>query len=654
MIRITFLGTRGLVEEQNEAHKHHTAYIIEDGKQRVLFDFGETWAQEPLPNVDAIWISHAHPDHIGGLDGRVVDIPIFCSAVTKSLLPKGLKANDVHIIEHKKEFDLLKWRALPFPVTHSIIAPATGLRLVVDGQVIVLPSDVLYFESADDLMKDAILYIADGSTLEKSLVRKHKETGELFGHAALRQQLRWCQKYGVPLLFAIHYGKEPIGMTDPVLARWLQQTQEAVAPDASAHIAWDGKVVEIEGNRVRWRRKRGEWVEETLTQSRVSVPLVRPPFKYPVGKARLAPRLVDLLPEHKRYVEPFCGAAAVFFAKEPSEEEILADIDPDVIFALKWMRNATEKDIREFSRLELVGTRADFERIKNRKPRTPTERAHKVIYLLRFSWAANRISFSAPDGGRDLKAFVRDLPRWRQRLKDAHLLVQDWRKTLDEFDSTGTLFYLDPPYEDTKNVGDAPTAEELADRLRRLKGKFLLTWRGDIKPFKESGFQIRKVVHHSNPNFADVVWTEYIIANYDLPRKRFEVRYSQDTPKKIEIPEIRVSLLPRGIPAKAQGVADAFGIAEHPEHTLVKPATVRIESGDRVLIVGHSGSGKSLLLARLVKELKAATPQFEENKPCVDHFKDLDFNEALAIFARCGLSDVYFMLRTPAELSDGQ
>ena len=393
MIRITFLGTRGLVEEQNEAHKHHTAYIIEDEKQRVLFDFGETWAQEPLPNVDAIWISHAHPDHIGGLDGRVVDIPIFCSAVTKSLFPEGLKANDVHIVEHKREFDLLRWRALPFPVTHSIRAPATGLRLVVDGQVIVLPSDVLYFENADDLMKDAILYIADGSTLEKSLVRKHKETGELFGHAALRQQLRWCQKYRVPLLFAIHYGKEPIEMTDPVLARWLQQTQEAVAPDVAAHIAWDGKVVEIEGNRVRWRRKRGEWVEETL-----------------------------------------------------------------------------------------------------------------------------------------------------------------------------------------------------ADTAR----------------------------------------------------------------KKIEIPEIRVSLLPRGIPAKARGVADAFGIAEHPEHTLVKPTTVRIESGDRVLIVGHSGSGKSLLLARLAKELKAATPQFQENKPCVDHFKNLNLNEALALFARCGLSDVYFILRTPAELSDGQ
>ena len=41
------------------------------------------------------------------------------------------------------------------------------------------------------------------------------------------------------------------------------------------------------------------------------------------GKARLAKTIVDRMPEHTCYVEVFAGAAAVFFAKDPSRTELL-------------------------------------------------------------------------------------------------------------------------------------------------------------------------------------------------------------------------------------------------------------------------------------------------------------------------------------------
>ncbi|MEZ5571152.1 MAG: DNA adenine methylase [Halioglobus sp.] len=36
------------------------------------------------------------------------------------------------------------------------------------------------------------------------------------------------------------------------------------------------------------------------------------------GKRKLADHIVPLFPDHKCYVEPFCGAAAIFFLKPPS------------------------------------------------------------------------------------------------------------------------------------------------------------------------------------------------------------------------------------------------------------------------------------------------------------------------------------------------
>ncbi|QSH99083.1 DNA adenine methylase [Treponema phagedenis] len=46
---------------------------------------------------------------------------------------------------------------------------------------------------------------------------------------------------------------------------------------------------------------------------------MKTPISYYGGKQQLAKKIVSLIPEHKIYCEPFCGGAAILFAKEPSQ-----------------------------------------------------------------------------------------------------------------------------------------------------------------------------------------------------------------------------------------------------------------------------------------------------------------------------------------------
>lgn len=75
---------------------------------------------------------------------------------------------------------------------------------------------------------------------------------------------------------------------------------------------------------------------------------MKTPISYYGGKQTLAPIILELIPEHKIYCEPFLGGAAVYFAKKPSKVEVINDTNSELINFYEVVKNdfsALEKEI---------------------------------------------------------------------------------------------------------------------------------------------------------------------------------------------------------------------------------------------------------------------------------------------------------------------
>lgn len=71
-----------------------------------------------------------------------------------------------------------------------------------------------------------------------------------------------------------------------------------------------------------------------------------PPFAYYGGKTSLAERLVELLPEHRHYVEPFAGSLAVLLAKPPALMETVNDLDGHLMTFWRILRDRPDELMR--------------------------------------------------------------------------------------------------------------------------------------------------------------------------------------------------------------------------------------------------------------------------------------------------------------------
>jgi len=210
-----------------------------------------------------------------------------------------------------------------------------------------------------------------------------------------------------------------------------------------------------------------------------------PPFlPWLGGKRRLAKQILPLFLEHTCYVEPFCGAAALFFLRDqPAKVEVLNDINSDLINLYRVVQHHLEEFVRQF-KWALV-SRKMFEWLEDTPPNvlTDVQRAARFYYL-------HKLSFGARLEGRTFGTATTSPPRLNllrieEELSAVHLrlarcLIEHlpWRKCIEKYDREHTLFYLDPPYWQTAGYGvpfGLEDYDEIAEMMRKVKGKAILS-----------------------------------------------------------------------------------------------------------------------------------------------------------------------------------
>ena len=239
-MRITFLGTRGNIEATSRRHRRHSAVMIQHGGRRVMVDCGADWRGRIAQLApDAIVLTHAHPDHADGLRAGA-PCPVHASAETWEVIGD-------YPIEQRRPLAPraptvvagIGFRACP--VQHSLRCPAVGYRIEAGVAAVFYLPDVAGFPDHREALAGIALFIGDGASIARPILRKHGEVR--LGHAPISAQLEWCREAGVRDALFTHCGSEIVGGDERRLGAKIRALGRGRG--VRARIAYDGLEIDL-------------------------------------------------------------------------------------------------------------------------------------------------------------------------------------------------------------------------------------------------------------------------------------------------------------------------------------------------------------------------------------------------------------------------
>ncbi|MCU0286854.1 MAG: Dam family site-specific DNA-(adenine-N6)-methyltransferase [Acidobacteria bacterium] len=179
----------------------------------------------------------------------------------------------------------------------------------------------------------------------------------------------------------------------------------------------------------------------------------RPILKWAGGKQQLLQQLIPLVPgTYNKYIEPFIGGGALFFALKPAKA-IISDSNSELINLYKIAANDVENLIKL-----LPGLQTDREHYYEMRAMDPAvlsdiEKAARTIYLNRTCfnglYRVNRGGkFNVPFGKHQNPriCFPEELRAASELLKRTKIVCADYKDLLHQYAAEGDFIYLDPPY----------------------------------------------------------------------------------------------------------------------------------------------------------------------------------------------------------------
>lgn len=218
----------------------------------------------------------------------------------------------------------------------------------------------------------------------------------------------------------------------------------------------------------------------------------RPVIPWIGGKRRLAKHILPLIGQHDCYIEPFCGAAAIYFMKPPAKVEVVNDLNGELINLYRIIKHHLEPLINEFKWTLISREQFNWLKITPESTLTDIQRAARFYYLqkMTFGGKVNSRSFgtSAVTPPRlNLLRLEEDLSAAHLRLSRTYIEHLHWQECIERYDRDHSVTFCDPPYWGTEGYGIDFGFDEyhaLADVARRAKGRVLITV-NDIPEMRE-------------------------------------------------------------------------------------------------------------------------------------------------------------------------
>lgn len=252
-MKLTFLGTgtscgvptigcrcRTCSSEDPHDKRLRCSALIETETTRLLIDCGPDFRQQMMPmpfqKIDGILITHAHYDHMGGMDDirpycQFGEINVYADPIARQgllqMLPycfeehryPGVPAIQLHEIRKHEPFAIGDMDIMPFEVMHHDL-PILGYRI----------GTLAYITDMKSINDSEMDYIMGAETLVVNALRQKPH----HSHQTLDEAVRFAQRVGARQTWLIHSSHD-IGRHAEVNA----------SLPANIQLAYDGQAVDV-------------------------------------------------------------------------------------------------------------------------------------------------------------------------------------------------------------------------------------------------------------------------------------------------------------------------------------------------------------------------------------------------------------------------